>query len=178
MPRIIRMPTQDELPAGPARDFVELLFRLYRAAHRPTLDTISMHIRDGSYIATASKETLRKMLRGTTIPANWPTVATVVVALCDLAGWEPDGSITMAYADGSQVEASVVEHADELWHRALDEPERSIPPRATGVTHEEARSIANSIAKSVLGTHMGAPQYDPISRAPHGTHYVDDTGRP
>jgi hypothetical protein len=178
MPRIIKMPTEDELPAGSARDFVELLFRLYRAAHRPTLETISLHIRDGGFIATASKETLRKMLRGTTIPAKWPTVATVVVALCELADWDPDGSTTMTYADGRQVQGSIMGHADELWHRALDEPGRSNPPRATGVTYEEARSIANSIAKSVIGKHMGALQNDPTSGAPDGTYFVDDSGRP
>src|SRR5580693_3357566 len=122
MPRIIRMPTETELPNDPVRDFVGLLFTVYRAAYRPTLETISKHIRDGDYAATASKETIRKMLRGNSIPAHWQTVEAVILALCDLAGWSQYHSVVMAHSDGSRVEGSVMYQAENLWHQALDEP--------------------------------------------------------
>jgi hypothetical protein len=47
MPRVIKMPTDDELPPGAVRDFTALLFRLYKAARRPTLDDLSKHIWTG-----------------------------------------------------------------------------------------------------------------------------------
>jgi hypothetical protein len=41
MARIVRMPSEEELPPGKARDFVEVLFWLYRKAHRRPLRDIS-----------------------------------------------------------------------------------------------------------------------------------------
>lgn len=118
MPRVIKMPTDDELPPGAVRDFTALLFRLYKAARRPTLDDLSRHIRDSDYPATASKETIRRMLRGTTIPAHWQTVETVCRALCHFAGI--DFSTDMITVGG--ITAAVTTLAESRWHEALDEP--------------------------------------------------------
>jgi hypothetical protein len=67
---------------------------------------------------TASTETIRRMLRGDTIPARWETVEAVVQALCDLANWDSDGAWKY---DGLSMSAK--RHAKRYWHRALDEPD-------------------------------------------------------
>jgi hypothetical protein len=114
------MPSEDELPPGGRRQLVELLFLLYRDARRPTLEEISKRIRDGDYAATASKETIRKMLRGTTIPAHWATIETVVLALCDLGGFDPASSVKQA-----GLQEPLMKLVEQRWHTALEEP----PPR-------------------------------------------------
>lgn len=193
MPKIIRMPPETELPAGPARDFVLLLFRLYRAAHRPTLETISRHIRDGGYDATASKETLRKMLRGTTIPANWKTVEAVIQALCDLGEAHPDDRITLKQSNGDSIDSSVMYIAETLWHQALDEPERRAEPEQTNEAVTPGDMGASTYGAGVtgmstygdvvtgpptrsVGTGMGPPVYSPVVRLPDGSYVARDSG--
>lgn len=91
MPYRIRVPPENELPRGPVRDFVELLFELADAAHRPTLRQISDATRNREdRQGSASPETIRRMLRGSAVPGHWPIVEAVLVALCDLAGIDPD----------------------------------------------------------------------------------------
>ena len=119
MPRALRIPSEADLPPGTVRDFVLLLHVIYREAHRPTLRTISKAIRDSDYRATASTETVRRMLRGETIPANWETVEAVLGGLCELANWDPDG---MWLYQGA--ESSAREHLLRAWHHALDAPDR------------------------------------------------------
>jgi hypothetical protein len=176
MPRIIRMPTETELPDGPVRDFVALLFRLYRAAHRPTLETISKHIRDGDYAATASKETIRKMLRGTSIPAHWQTVEAVILALCNLAGWTSDDTVVIGHADGSSEKATVMYHAENLWHQALDEPAERDTFQTTSTTGSLGAG-STGLSGPSLGTGIGEVRYDPVRRTPDGHYIADDFGR-
>lgn len=129
MARYIRIPNKTELPPGPVRDFVEFLFEFYRQAHRPPLRVISRTISQREDLAgTASTETIRKMLRGTTVPAHWETVEALFAALCDLAGVDPHLRVTI-----NDREASAQTHLENLWHKALDEPEgRSKDPWAPG----------------------------------------------
>lgn len=101
----------------PTRDFVELLFHYYRLARRPTLRQMSDRIEKGNFRGTASTETIRRMLRGTTVPAHWETVETVLLVLCDLADINPD-----AETEWDGVDGSAHDHLERLWHRALDEP--------------------------------------------------------
>lgn len=119
MGRVIRMPSEADLPPGTVRDFVELLFVFYRNAHRPTLRAISDAIRDGEFRGTASPETIRRMLRGTSIPAQWETVEAVLLVLCELGGWDPDGRM---YHEGEP--RTPRRHLERAWHRALDEPDK------------------------------------------------------
>lgn len=120
MGRTLRMPSEAELPPGTVRDFVDLLFFFYRQAHRPTLREISDAIRKRDDIpGTASTETIRRMLHGTTVPAHWETVDSVLIVLCDLAGWGPDATFIYDGADGTRRS-----HLERVWHRALDEPDR------------------------------------------------------
>jgi hypothetical protein len=117
MARTMRMPNVGELRASPTRDFVELLFHFYRRAQRPTLRKISDGIEQGNFRGTASTETIRKMLRGTTVPAHWETAETVLLVLCDLANVNPEAEMDWLGLDGS-----ARWHLERLWHEALDNP--------------------------------------------------------
>jgi hypothetical protein len=119
MPRTLRMPSEAELPKGPVRDFVNELFLLYRMARRPTLREISSAISQRDDLpGTASTETIRRMLRGSTVPAHWPTVDAVLIVLCEMAGTDPDQEFRSA--DGS---SSWREDVLQAWHEALDNPD-------------------------------------------------------
>jgi hypothetical protein len=114
----MRKPSPEELPPGYVRDFVDLLFYFYQAAHRPTLRQISDRIRNDDLPGTASTETIRKMLHGTTVPANWETVTAVLQALTAMAGRDPDAHMRWDGKEGSSFWL-----LENLWHRALDEPD-------------------------------------------------------
>lgn len=118
MAQVLRMPTEVEVPRGARRDFIEQLFSLYREAHRPGLREISRAIPDEAP-GTASTETIRRMLRGTSVPSRWETVDAVLTALCQLAGVGPDADISDGRGD-AMTRREVIEHA---WHEALDNPE-------------------------------------------------------
>ena len=118
MARTLRMPDEAELPDGTIRDFVDLLFFFYKEAHRPTLREISDRIKMSDLPGTASTETIRRMLRGTTVPAHWETVEAVLVVLSDLAGRGADARLTYEHATGTRRS-----HLERLWHQALDYPD-------------------------------------------------------
>jgi hypothetical protein len=120
MARTLRMPSEAELPDGAIRDFVKQVFALYREAHRPTLRQVSEAIRKNDNLTgTASAETVRRMLLGLTVPTHWPTVEAVLIALCDLAGINPD-EVNDDYYRGDG--PSRREDLEQAWHRALDHP--------------------------------------------------------
>lgn len=127
MARTMRMPDEGELPDGAVRDFVWLLFHFYRQAHRPTLREISDRIRKSDLSGTASTETIRRMLHGTTVPASWETVYAVLDVLSELAGRTPDS--TLIY-EGQQRTAR--KHLERLWHEALDNPTPRYAQRGSG----------------------------------------------
>jgi hypothetical protein len=86
MPQVIRMPSTGELPEGRRRKFVAELFVLYRQAGRPTLAEICAQMaKDPDRAGTASRETIRLMLLGRTVPRRWENVHAVVAALAALA---------------------------------------------------------------------------------------------
>ena len=120
MARTIRIPTEADLPTGTVRDFVELMFHFYRQAHRPpTLREISDRIDRSELRGTASTETIRRMLRGTTVPAHWETVEAVFEALAELGGKDP----AFLSFDWEGNDAPARKHLERLWHRALDQPD-------------------------------------------------------
>ncbi len=88
-PQMLRMPPEEDLPPGPRRRFVGELFVLYRKARRPTLREINEQIMRMDLAGTASRETIRRMLQGVSVPANWETVEAVLTVLCDRAGITP-----------------------------------------------------------------------------------------
>jgi hypothetical protein len=118
MVQVLRMPSEAELPRGPRRDFTDQLFSLYKEAHRPGLRAISSAIPMNA-TATASVETIRRILRGISVPVRWDTVNVVLAALCELAGVDPDIDIGGRYDDDPVTRRQLVEQA---WHEALDNP--------------------------------------------------------
>ena len=112
MARIIRMPSESELPPGPMRDFVALLFDLYRDARRPTLRQISQEVSRSDVRGTASTEMIRRMLRGVAVPSQWPTVEAVVTALCNMSDSDPDYFLGWG-------------RLEEAWNEILDDSDRS-----------------------------------------------------
>lgn len=117
MARTMRMPDEGALPDGAVRDFVWLLFYFYRQAHRPTLREISDRIRKSDLPGTASTETIRRMLHGTTVPASWETVYAVLYVLTDLAGRATDSRLKYNGKEGTSRS-----HLESLWHEAIDNP--------------------------------------------------------
>ncbi|MEU7206089.1 hypothetical protein [Streptomyces sp. NPDC045470] len=133
MAQVLRMPSEWELPESPQRQFVEELFAYYREAGRPTLRSIADDIaEDPEFDAfTASRETIRKMLRGKTIPVSWAVVDAVLTVLCARAGIDPNHP---RWAGGFAEEP--VTHRQNLrnrWNEALDAPPLSpAPPSGWG----------------------------------------------
>lgn len=128
MARKIRMPSEQVLLPGSVRNFARELFDRYKDAHRPPLRHISQMIeRHDNLPGTASPETIRRMLNGTTVPANWSTVYAVLVVLCELAGVTPDQKIHFA-DDPEHHQSTLKRELEYRWHRALDFPdERELP---------------------------------------------------
>jgi hypothetical protein len=132
MPRTLRLPGEAELPPGAGRRFAEALFRIYRAAHRPTLRQISAAISSNQHLAgTASAETVRRVLLGKTVPSSWTTVEAVFVALAELAGYPPDFEMSDPDDPWAQDPVEWRIRIERLWHEALDSSqgdEREEPP--------------------------------------------------
>lgn len=83
----LTMPSVEELPDGPRRLFVQELFFHVREAGRPTPRDLAEEIRVDDYLsALVSRETIRKMLRGETVPSRWEKVDTVFTVLCRRSG--------------------------------------------------------------------------------------------
>ena len=127
MARTMRFPSEAELPPGAVRDFAELLFFLYRRAHRPALREISAAIERSDHKGTASTETIRRMLLGTTVPVRWAIVEAVYLTLCDLAGLDPHSQ--RHWGEDWGTIRSFVENA---WHEALDDPDQRYRRPASG----------------------------------------------
>ena len=90
MPRMLRMPSKDALPAGPKRELVTELFVHYREAARPPLPRIESLTKTMPDSHPVSRETIRRLLTGTTT-SQWTVVDAVLRALCHLQGRDPDG---------------------------------------------------------------------------------------
>jgi hypothetical protein len=132
MAQVLRMPTEAELPNGPRRQFVEALFAHYRDAGRPTLRAISDDIAGKSQFDafTVSRETIRKMLRGKTVPLSWAVVDAVLTVLCERAHVDPD---TEYHVGGFGDETSTWrQDLRRMWNDALDAPPPSSAPPSSG----------------------------------------------
>ena len=114
------MPSEEELPPGSVRSFATEMFGLYKEAHRPPLRLISATVARLDHSGTASPETIRRMLSGTTVPIHWPTVEAVLMAFCQLSGADPDADYHYDVSGGRTSRRQAVE---STWHRALDFPD-------------------------------------------------------
>ncbi|MEU4411540.1 hypothetical protein AB0F88_44165 [Streptosporangium sp. NPDC023963] len=143
MTRIIRMPSETELPKGPHRDFVEELRRYYRAAGRPPLRQVSRAIEDHTDLkeVTASQETVRRMLRGMVLPTDWNRVYAVFYVFCEMGGIDPE-SDRWENDNYREVESNG-DYLKRLWDAALEEtphpPSIPRPSRPQQVTPDLGR---------------------------------------
>lgn len=113
---MLRMP---DLPPGPHRAFVEHLFRFYRLARRPSLEKISAQIqRRDDLRGSVSKETVRKMMNGSTLPVKLEAAEAVLIVLCEMADVNPN--VPRGFDDSTPRE-----ELEFLWNRAWDAP----PPK-------------------------------------------------
>jgi hypothetical protein len=80
-----------DLPDGPRRKLMSSVFGYYRLAGCPTLREIDEWIRARPDLPAApSKETVRRLLAGISVPLRWEIVEAVFLALCARAGRDPD----------------------------------------------------------------------------------------
>lgn len=107
--------------------FVEELRRYYRAAGRPSLRQVSRAIEGRADLkeVTASQETVRRMLRGMVLPADWDRVYAVFFVLCEMGNIDP-GADRWEDAGYNESESNS-EYLKRLWDKAL-EAELSAPP--------------------------------------------------
>jgi hypothetical protein len=130
MARIMRMPSESELPDGPHREFVVELRRYYRAAGRPPLRRVSREIEGRADLkeVTASQETVRRMLKGMVLPTDWDRVYAVFFVLCEMGNIDPEADRWEDNYNGSETNA---ENLKRLWDIALEEEPNTPPiPRA------------------------------------------------
>ncbi len=130
--QVLRKPQESTL--SPARwEFVKELWFHYEAAGRPKLDAIMEGIRvfneKTDTGGTASTETIRKMLKGETVPVDWSRVQATLYVLCEMAGTDPNQPTEVyGYGDNPSAEQDL----RRLWNQALDDPLRGkpVPPPA------------------------------------------------
>lgn len=126
MPRKLRMPSEEELPPGPLREFVDELHIHFRNAGRPSpaqIATRSEWFEDGEGVKV-SRETVRRLLKGETT-SSWPTVRAVHQALCELA--DQDHTQLRFPSEYSSDIRTFREYIRDLWNDAV-EGETANPP--------------------------------------------------
>ncbi|MGA5207954.1 hypothetical protein [Streptomyces variegatus] len=135
MPRTLLMPSEDELPDGPRRKFVEELHLYFRAAGRPDLTRI-LAVIDADRAdphgdlpegpGPISRETVRRLLKGKT-NSTWKKVELVFEALCRIANRDPEAD---RWADTYDVDEKQSQRAwlCELWSNSVDEVRISAAP--------------------------------------------------
>lgn len=128
MVQVLRKPQKSSL--SEARwEFVDELWIHHEAAGRPKLETIMGAIkvfneRNLTGGGTASTETIRKMLKGKTVPVDWTRVRATLYVLCEMAGTDPK-----EYPEGGGYDPPTYEeNLRRLWSGALDDPSRGEPP--------------------------------------------------
>jgi hypothetical protein len=128
MPRIIRMPRPDVVPEGTKRrEFVEEMFRLYRAAGSPALREIEEWIRGNDELkGTASTETIRRILRGH-VPPRWHTVEAIALAFYAMSDMEPGEE---RYPDSMGDSFTHMDATRRAWAEAIEEDPDAPDPRA------------------------------------------------
>jgi hypothetical protein len=141
------MPPRLTKPAGvpPERkNLVDLLWRFYVAAQRPTMRRIAETIeawedRRGS----ANHETVRRTLRGEAVGAWW-TVEVIFLALCEIADVDPHDFEDDDY-DGrfGSPPVSHLEQCHRYWNEAVDgAPMPAIPRTRRERDEQEAAAKA------------------------------------
>ncbi|GAA4243728.1 hypothetical protein [Dactylosporangium darangshiense] len=119
MPKVIRMPRHDVVPAGTKRRaFMEEMFMLYRAAGSPALREVEEWIRANDELkGTASTETIRRILRGH-VPPRWHTVEAIALAFYATSTMEPGEE---RYPDSMGDPFTNLDATRRAWSEAIEE---------------------------------------------------------
>lgn len=132
VPRLLLLPSEDEVPPGPRRRFMEELYLYFLDAGRPEIprivevaEKLAFDPRSGQI--KLSRETVRKILKGKTL-STWARVESLLLVLCHISGRDCDLD---RWAEIQ--EAPVQSHRDhlrELWIEAADvvQVSSTIPP--------------------------------------------------
>ncbi|MFE0776421.1 hypothetical protein [Streptomyces sp. NPDC058861] len=146
MPRMLRMPGKDVLPPGPRRELVAELYVHYREAGRPPLPQIAALTGTMPNSHKVSRETIRRLLTGTTI-SQWVVVDAVLRALCQMRDWDPDGRRWPEPTDRYDEDdpETCREYLRRLWNNDID-----------GLEPDEA-PIAPPAVPAQTGSGWGAP---------------------
>jgi hypothetical protein len=109
------------------REFVEEMFRLYRAAGSPALREIEEWIRANDELkGTASTETIRRILRGH-VPPRWSTVEAIALAFYAMSDLEPGEE---RYPDSMGDPFTNMDACRRAWAEAIEEDPDAPDPRA------------------------------------------------
>ncbi|GAA2989707.1 hypothetical protein [Actinokineospora diospyrosa] len=137
MPRAFAKPRK--VPAD-RLDLVDILWRFYVAADRPTMRGIADAVQglgDEVRAGTANHETVRRTLRGEAV-GSWQTVEVIFLALCELADVDPDDE----EGDTGDRWDPLISHRKRLrnaWNTARDgEPIPEMPRTRTERARQEA----------------------------------------
>ncbi|MET9240964.1 hypothetical protein [Nonomuraea sp. NPDC003709] len=142
------MPSKDQVPEGPHRELLVLLFQMYRAAGRPPLKQIVFTAERLGLDGTASQETVRRTLHGKIIPERWETAYAVYAPLCALAGIDPDAEYYRNDFEGYG-EPDTSTHKElfrQAWSAAFDTEE--LPPPILGARAPQVTLNANLVPVS------------------------------
>lgn len=129
MVRAIAMPPKEQVPEGPHRNFLIILFQMYRQAGRPPLKQIVATAERMDLGGTASMETIRRTLHGKIIPERWETAYAVYAPLCRLADVDPQAEYYMRVDEDWNYEPPKSTHQEQYrraWSAAFDTEE--LPP--------------------------------------------------
>lgn len=120
MAQLLRMPGTDVLPPGPRRNLVLELRVHLREANRPTLAVVTAAIAGLDGVKPVSRETVRRLFVGKTL-ANWPTLDSLLRALCQLGNQDPDRPRWSESEDRWTAIPTCREHLRLVWDRAVEE---------------------------------------------------------
>ncbi|MEZ7132688.1 hypothetical protein ACBR40_45760 [Nonomuraea sp. AD125B] len=124
------MPSQEEIPQGPHRLLLAELHHMYRQAGRPVLRAIVAQADRMDLEGTASQETIRRVLKGLTVPERWSTMWAIYAPLCALADIDPDD---VYEEDSNGYDGPYrITHREELqrrWNATVDGDDLPIPSR-------------------------------------------------
>ncbi|GGZ17041.1 hypothetical protein GCM10010387_07100 [Streptomyces inusitatus] len=114
------------------------MFDMYRAAGRPPLRVISDDLRSQDELYEVSRETIRRMLLGKTVPHTWATVLAVSTVLHHRGSHGRD-FLEPYENEYGEPEPSAAQKLRRFWDKALDAPQIEPDPWADQPSPQPAR---------------------------------------
>lgn len=136
----LRMPNEDEVPPGPHREFLGFLFHYYGLAGRPPLEEISDRVNRLELAGTASKETIRRVLKGRTL-SRWKNIDAIFKAFCAMSDLDSNDSIHPPQGGFMQPRWQILR---SLWNDAVDPPEPEQPREVGRIIEENPFGVTDS----------------------------------